>query len=375
MTRVSIEGSKWVINDIPTYQGIKHRGIDIEGLLLNSRMVNAIFDDDNSYTRDMWKYPDTGKWDPERNTDEFISMISEYKKYGLTAVTVNLQGGAPSGYYRLNQFREFIKESGITANDSEIWKGLPSPESQPWNSSGFKPNGTLKPEYIDRLGRIIQKTDESSMVVILGLFYFGQDERISDEQSVVEAVENTCKWILSEGYENVVIEINNECNVPRYEHEILQPQRVNELIELAKSISKNGKGLLVGTSYGGNAIPGNNIVKSSDFVLIHGNGVTNPERISRMVRETRNLREWHEMPILFNEDDHFEFNEEQNNFCSAISSYASWGYFDPGEGAGGNSAFGDYVNGYQLIPVNWSINTERKKSFFNYLADISSSSN
>jgi Tn3 transposase DDE domain len=33
------------------------------------------------------------------------------------------------------------------------------------------------------------------------------------------------------------------------------------------------------------------------------------------------------------------------------------GYFDPGAGAGGSAARGDYVNGYQLPPVNWGINT------------------
>ena len=110
MTRVSIHGEKWLIDGVHTYEGINYQGIDVEGLLLNARMVNAIFDDDNPYTRHIWKYPDTAEWDPDRNTNEFISMLPVYKRYGLTAVTVNLQGGAPFGYYRLNQFKEFMKE-------------------------------------------------------------------------------------------------------------------------------------------------------------------------------------------------------------------------------------------------------------------------
>jgi hypothetical protein len=41
-----------------------------------------------------------------------------------------------------------------------------------------------------------------------------------------------------------------------------------------------------------------------------------------------------------------------NNMMKALGSYASWGYFDP------------YADGYQTVPVNWGINTERKRQFF-----------
>jgi hypothetical protein len=67
-------------------------------------------------------------------------------------------------------------------------------------------------------------------------------------------------------------------------------------------------------------------------------------------------------PILFNEDDHFNFDQPTNNFIAAIGQYASWGYFDPGAG--------DYGDGYQCPPVNWSINTERKRSFFRLVGEI-----
>jgi hypothetical protein len=68
------------------------------------------------------------------------------------------------------------------------------------------------------------------------------------------------------------------------------------------------------------------------------------------------------MPILFNEDDHFDFDKPVNNMMQAISEYASWGYFDPGKS--------DYVDGYQCPPVNWGINTERKKAFFGLLKEV-----
>jgi hypothetical protein len=161
-----------------------------------------------------------------------------------------------------------------------------------------------------------------------------------------------------------LIEVNNECNI-RYDHKILQPERVHELIERVKSKTSNGRRFLAGTSYGGGTVPRENVVRASDFLLIHGNGVSNPDRIAEMVRQSRKVPGYRPMPILFNEDDHFNFDKPNNNFVAAIGEYASWGYFDPG------TRQADYVNGYQCPPVNWGINTARKQGFFHLLKEIS----
>jgi hypothetical protein len=73
---------------------------------------------------------------------------------------------------------------------------------------------------------------------------------------------------------------------------------------------------------------------------------------------------------VYNEDDHFDFDRPWNDFTGAISRHVSWGYFDPGAGIIGAGASGDYVNGYQLVPVNWGINTERKRQFFAMLESV-----
>ncbi|MEM7735064.1 MAG: hypothetical protein AAF267_04670, partial [Deinococcota bacterium] len=143
-----------------------------------------------------------------------------------------------------------------------------------------------------------------------------------------------------------------------YKQPILMPERVHELIWLAKSQEKEGQRLLVGTSYGGGTVPLENVVQASDFLLIHGNGVDDPARIREMVQQSRQVQGYTPMPILFNEDDHFKFNQEDNNFVAAIGEYASWGYFDyrmQGEG---------YDDGYQSVPVNWGISSERQRGFF-----------
>ena len=75
-TTVSIVGDQFHINGQPTYAGRTWKGQKIEGLMMNSRMVQATFDDLNPETISRWTYADTGKWDPERNVREFIMRPS-----------------------------------------------------------------------------------------------------------------------------------------------------------------------------------------------------------------------------------------------------------------------------------------------------------
>ena len=335
-TEVQIIGDQFFINGKPSYEGRYWNGLKIEGLLLNSRMVQGIFDDLNAETREMWIYPDTKKWDPERNTAEFIDNMEKWHSNGLLSFTINIQGGSPQGY------------SG----------------RQPWHNSGFTEDGSLRPEYLTRLEKIINKSDQLGMVPVLGLFYFGQDERLSDEEAVINSVNNIIDWLFEKKYRNVLIEINNECNI-QYDHEILRPERVHELIELVKNKVTDGYRFYAGTSYGGGFIPLPNVVKSADFILLHGNGVSDPARILEMINETRSVEGYTPKPILFNEDDHFDFHKEENNFISALKGYASWGYFDY------RMKDESFENGYQSVPVDWGINSERKKQFFKLLKEIS----
>ena len=334
MTRVSIHGDKFYIDGQPTYSGQKYKDYPIEGLLMNLRTVQATFDDANPETRQQWVYPDTATWDPERNVNEFIEALPLYRQHGLLALTLNFQGGNPRGYVR----------------------------QQPWSNNAFTPEGDLKPDYLDRMKRVLDRMDEVGMVAILGIFYFGQDEYLQDEAAVVRGLDNAINWVLDAGYEHVLIEVNNECDVPRYEHEILTPPRVHELIAHVKDMTRNGRRLLTGVSYGGGRIPGENVVAVSDFLLIHGNGVTDPNRIAEMVDQTRAVPGYRPMPILFNEDDHFDFDKPWNNFIAAVSRYASWGYFEAGES--------NYQDGHQSPPVNWGLSSARKRDFFALLKAI-----
>lgn len=335
-TKVSIKGEDFYINDQITLKGKSYKGMNLQGLLPNSRMVQGTFDDKNSATRSRWKYPDTGVWDAERNVKEFVEAMPLWRANGLLAITVNFQGGSPQGY------------SG----------------AQPWHNSGFNADGSLDNAYLNRLERIIKKANELGMVVMVGYFYFGQDERIEDEKAVIAAVRNLTEWLLKSGNQNVLVEINNECDL-RYDHAILQPARVHELMNLVKSIQLDGRRLPVSTSFTGGEIPTNNVLTASDYVLLHGNGVGNPAEIEKMVKTVRSNVLYAGQPIVFNEDDHYNFDKPANNFLSATKMHASWGFFDF------RRTDEALVEGYQNLPVDWGINSDRKKAFFGLLSTMS----
>ncbi len=201
-TRVTIVGEDFHINGRPTYEGRVWRGHRVEGLLMNSRMVQAVFRRSQSGNR-----PALG--------------LSRQRRLG--------RGAEHPGIHRRNARMAGERPPG---GDSQSPGGSPEgySKSQPWINGAFESDGSLRPAYLDRLRRVLDAADGLGMVVILGYFYFGQDERLEDEAAVIRAVDGATRWILEGGWENVLVEINNECNV-KYDHAILRPERVHELIE------------------------------------------------------------------------------------------------------------------------------------------------
>ena len=337
-TQVSIRGEDFCINGQPTYAGRIWNGHRIEGLLFNARMVQGIFDDLNPDTTNRWIYPDTGKWDANRNTREFIAAMPEWRAHGLLAFTLNLQGGSPYGYSR----------------------------EQPWRNSAFAPDGSLRADYFSRLEKILDRADELGMVAILGCFYQAQDLVLTNETAVIHAMENATVWVLDHGYRNVIVEINNECD-QHYVNEILRPERVHELILSVQKNQRGGFHLLASTSCSG-PLPKANVATNADFILVHGNGVRkNPARITDSVRKIRAMCE-KPKPIVFNEDDNYDFDQPTNNFVAAVSEHASWGYFDY------RRKDEKFNEGFQSVPADWTINSERKRSFFSLLSEITGES-
>jgi hypothetical protein len=338
-TVVSIAGDRFLIDGKPTYQGRRWNGHSIEGLLFNSRMANAIINDENPATRGVWSYVDEA-FTPERNTREFIAALPHYYAHGLRAVSINLQGGSPQGY---------------------SW-------NQPWQTSGFLPSGAIKADYLQRLDEVIAACDRTGMIIILGLFYWKQSQVLSDEAAVRNAVSDVVDWLVGRGARNVLLEIGNEVDLP-YAHRIIEPARCHELVSLAQERS-TGKlntpqgRLLVSTSLVHAPRFGDNLMEVCDFLLLHGNRAHHPDTLRLQVLRNRTAAAYRGQPIVYNEDDHFDFDKADNNMIAAIGEGASWGYFDY------RKTRERFEDGFQSLPVDWTISSPRKRSFFGMLKEI-----
>ncbi len=280
-TAVSIDGERFRINGQPTYAGLAPRAL---GRLMNARMVNSTFDDENPATR-----PEG--FDPEANATRFIDSMDQYKAKGILAFTLNLQGGYP-GY-----------EGAI--------------------NSAFARDGSLKPAYLRRVARVIEAADTKGLVVILGLFYQRQDQILADEDAVRVAARNAATWIAQQRYTNVLIEIANEYRHDGFDHAILREEAGEaELMDLVRSAHPK---LMVSTSDLGNARLHPALCEAADFILLHGNG-TEPEDYPQRITAVAT----HGKPIVFNED--WCFSDDSRGVADAPAKAAaafengvSWG--------------------------------------------------
>jgi len=358
-TVIGIRGSMFTINGELTYTpaaGFPNADPNVIGTLLNVRAVQAVFDDAN-YPRQgsrehpyptevmgpvFWDYPD-GKWDPERNTREFIEALPEWRKSGVLAFTVNFQGGGPTdgNYGRVGTQRELV---------------------QPHENSGFDAEGNLKPAYAARMERIIAAADRLGMVTLVGFFYFGQNERIQvrpDGRYIKQAVANGMKFLKALPQRNVLVEINNEIS-PGYKHPQLQPDGVYELVNLARSIG--GREIPISMSYVGNLpTPGSRAFQSLsavDYILIHTNSRL-PEEVHTAIQSWRRLAGY-DRPLMINEDGFSTFN-----LHAAVEEHSGWGYYDQG--------WSNYRDGFQSPPTNWHISTPLKWLFFEQVARLTGS--
>lgn len=268
-TRVSIRDGQWYINGRVICPGTR-----AEGLLMNVRMVNSVFEDRSR-----------ADFDAEANTDRFLAHVPDYAAHGVRAFTICLQGGMP-GY-----------EGAI--------------------NSAFNPDGSLRESYLGRVRRVIEACDREGLVVLLGCFYQRQDQVLKDDAAVRRALVNVVNWLGRNGFQNVVLEIANEFDHRGFDHPILRSiEGERELIRLAK---KTAPGLLVSTSGLGHGRYPDRLAELADFILIHFNGTEVediPDRIAALKK--------HGKPIVCNED-----NKQGETAARAarlsVDNGASWG--------------------------------------------------
>ena len=248
-TRVGIANDQWLVNGRPT-----NPGSSAEGLLMNVRMVNAVFEDRGKHS----------EFDPEVNTARFIAHIPDYPAHGVNAFTICLQGGMP-GY-----------EGAV--------------------NSAFEPDGSLRQSYLARVERVIGACDQQGVVVILGLYYQRQSAILRDEAAVRAGVVNAARWVREHGFENVLLEIANEYPHKGFPHALIrEPKAQAALIRLAR---QSAPGLLVSASGYGDGRIDPEVAEVADFLLPHWNG-TKVEQFAARIEVLKKSGK----PIVANEDD------------------------------------------------------------------------
>ena len=285
---------EWELTYTPGWQG-EGFSEEVRGTLPNLRAANGILDDEGDNMTDV--DPD---FTADGNTDEFISNLDSYREHGLIATDVNFQGG----------------NAGI---------GVKNP--------AFESDGTLREEWKERAARVIEAHAERNMVVVLGLFYFRQDEVLEDEDAVRNAVTNATDWLIENNYRNVIIEIANEYNDDdSYDHDIIHTDEgMAELIRLAQSRFDDADFRLAvsASRFGDGSWPDGEVADAADLALLHCNGL-DAEDCAEAAAEAQ---EGHDYPIVVNETDNTKgtysddtLEEDRRTIDEMTAVGASWGF-------------------------------------------------
>jgi hypothetical protein len=230
---------------------------------------------------------------PDANTDQFIARMPDYVAHGVDAFTISLQGGTP-GY-----------EGAV--------------------NSAFNANGTLRDAYLKRVSRVIRTADANGCAIILSCFYQRQHSHtraLGDRASIHAAVTNTARWVASQGFTQVILEIANEYAHAGFAHwpagAWLRSHAAQvELIHATKTAALN---LLVSTSGMGSGATFGPVAHAGDFTIIHFNNTETdaiPERIA--------ASKTYGKPVVCNEDDKVGPVGAEAARLSIISG-AGWGF-------------------------------------------------
>ncbi|WP_255953555.1 hypothetical protein [Streptomyces odontomachi] len=285
----------WELTYTPGWQGDGFSD-QVRGTLPNLRAANGVFDDESGRILD--HDPD---FTAQSNTDEFISNLDSYRQHGLLATDVNLQGGNAG------------------------FGGVQNP--------AFNSDGSLRPEWMDRAAQVIEAHAQRNMVVVLGFFYFQQDQVLEDDDAVRRAVTNATDWLIEHDYRNVIIEIANEYNDDdSYDHEIIHSDKgMAELIRLAQSRFDDADFRLAvsASRFGDGSWPDGAVADAADLALLHCNGLDAEDCADAAAEHQQE----HDYPVVVNETNNTEgsytdetLDEDEAALDRLTATGASWGF-------------------------------------------------
>jgi hypothetical protein len=289
-----------------TYSGPAYRH-EAQGKLMNIRLANALFLDEWLKER---------PFDAEFNTDSVIHALDFYKSHGILMINVSLQG-AQAGY-----------DKAVNGIDRE--NAFRLGPGRGMYVSAFRPDGSLKPDWLARLDRLLHAANERGMFVNLMYFYHGQDAQFRSTAAIHQAAANITDWLVAHDFRNVIVDVANEYDLPgpQWEFKGYIPQNIMPLIDDVRERFKHaGYSLPIGVSSDRRMRYPASLQGQVDVLLVHGDG-RDPQDKARRVAELKDVGR----PVLMTEDDNGRATTREHlagelASCDIFFSRAAgWGY-------------------------------------------------
>ena len=218
---------------------------------------------------------------------------------------------------------------------------------------------------------MIKACDRLGMVVILGLFYGKQSGTFKDEAAVKAAVTNTVDWLLAAERDQRA-DRDRQRGRPRerlgaFDHRRRALPRTDRAGAEARQRQPPGQHQpdrdrrAAGRDRRHRRLPA---AARQPRPWPDSHFQPSPHGIRLQLARWRASPAYRGQPIVYNEDDHFEFDKPDNHFVAAVEGGASWGYFDY------RMSRERFEDGFQSLPVDWTISSKRKRAFFGLLKEI-----
>jgi hypothetical protein len=289
-----------------TYSGSAYRP-DATGRLMNIRIAQALFHDE-------WLTEE--EFDPEAHTERIIRALDGYRAHGILAISVSLQGGNMA-YERTANIRR--------SRDYKLGPGKGA------HVSAFRPDGSLKKEWMNRALRLARELDRRGMILDLQYLYAHQDELFESPAAIERAVANATDWLIDNKLHNVIIEIANEYDLNAWDHDRFVFRNMAKLIEIAGSrFDAKHAGYRLPVTASTTRVQFYESGRGADLTAVHGNGLTAPQKGDRV----RALMKDPDVPgpLYMNEDDNGR-ETTLHNLTNELASCdevwragGSWGY-------------------------------------------------
>jgi hypothetical protein len=293
-----------------TYAGKRFRS-EAAGKLMNLRLAQALFHDE---------YLTEAPFDPLAHTKRVIAALDTYKRNGILAINVSMQGG------NMQYDRDGSIKRDRTAKLGSGKGAL---------VSAFRPDGSLKPEWLDRLLLLQRALNERGMILNLLYFYAHQDEVLEGPRAIDRGVRELTDWLIDHNCRNVMIEIANEYDAAAFDYERYIFHQMGSLIELARERFRAKKAAfqlpISASTIGGKDMqvyP--SVLEHADLTTIHGNHRTPEEKRRRVAELLADPKV--PGPIYMDEDDNGrdtrpEVLATELASCDAVfHAGGSWGY-------------------------------------------------